>query len=465
MLLFPKIPENITVHLGAPDANTQNVVESFPDYIKNVASSEIYPTWPKEAIKANVYAQISVALNRIYTEFYRSMGKNFDITSSPAYDQTYIYQRNIFKSISDIVDEIFDGYIKREGFLEPLFAGFCDGLEVNCDGLSQWGSLTLAEDGLNHVEILKKYYGNDIELITDVPVENIEESAPKVPLKEGDTGKDVELLQIKLNRISGNFPGIPKIFPTDGFFDKSTTDAVKKFQEVFDLTVDGIVGRSTWYRIQLVYNGVKKLHSLESEGIKLDEISTQYPDELSEGAASSGVIALQYYLSYISLFVQTVTGPNVDGIFGPETKNAVISFQKTYGLEPDGIVDREVWNSIENIYYSLIASVDIKYKDGLTIPFPGRVLRIGIEGDDVRVLQEYLNFISRSYPSIGTLIVDGSYGQKTANAVREFKRLFNVPGNPERVSPETWKRITDVYDDLFNGARAFSGQYPGYEIS
>ena len=165
------------------------------------------------------------------------------------------------------------------------------------------------------------------------------------------------------------------------------------------------------------------------------------------------------------MFVQTVTGPNVDGIFGPETKNAVISFQKTYGLEPDGIVDREVWNSIENIYYSLIASVDFKYKDGLTIPFPGRVLRIGIEGDDVRVLQEYLNFISRSYPSIGTLIVDGSYGQKTANAVREFKRLFNVPGNPERVSPETWKRITDVYDDLFNGARAFSGQYPGYEIS
>ena len=464
MIDYPVIPEKIVVHLGAPSSNAQNVTENFADYIKNVASSEIYPTWPEEAIKANILAQISVALNRVYTEYYRSAGRDFDITSSPAYDQTYIYQRNIFSNISEIVDEIFNSYIKREAFIEPLFATFCDGVEVNCNGLSQWGSVTLANQGLSAFEILQNYYGDDIELVDNVEVANISTSAPSVPLREGDTGRDVELMQIRLNRISGNFPGIPKIYPTDGFFDKSTTDAVMKFQEVFNLTSDGIIGRATWYRIQNVYNAVKKLQTVNSEGLRIEDISTQYTSTLQEGDASSGILALQYYLNYISTFIPTVLGVSVDGSFGPGTRESVISFQKTYNLDQTGIVDRTVWESIQNVYYSFLMSIPFEYREGVLLPFPGRVLRIGIEGEDVRALQEYLNFISRTYTSIPAIPVDGVYGPATASAVSEFKRLFDIPGDSERVSVQTWDAITNVYDDLYNGAIAREGQFPGYNV-
>lgn len=464
MISYPTIPENIVIHLGSPDSDAQNVTETFADYIKNVASSEIYPTWPEEAIKANVLAQISVALNRVYTEFYRSKGKDFDITDSPAYDQTYVYQRNIYSNVSEIVDEIFDSYIRRRGNIEPLFATFCDGVEVSCNGLEQWGSVSLANEGLDAFEILKRYYGDDIEIISNVQKEPFTPSAPPVALREGDTGRDVEQIQTKLNRISGNYPGIPKIYPTDGFFGKSTTDAVKKFQEVFNLTPDGVVGAATWNRIQLVYSGVKRLQSVNSEGLKLEEVSTQFTDNFSLGDASAGVIALQYYLNYISLFVPTVLSVEVDGSFGPATEQSVISFQKTYGLEENGVVDRAVWERIENTYYSFLESVPFKFTEGETLPFPGRILRIGIEGEDVRALQSYLNYIAGTYTSIPKVAEDGSYGPATALAVREFKRLFDIPGDPERVSVQTWNAITDVYDDLFGGSAVREGQYPGYVI-
>ena len=464
MIDYPVIPEKIVVHLGAPSSNEPNVTENFADYIKNVASSEIYPTWPTEAIRANVLAQISVALNRVYTEFYRSAGRDFDITSSPAYDQTYIYQRNIFGNISEIVDDVFNNYIRRQGFIEPLFATFCDGIEVECNGLSQWGSVELANQGLSAYDILRRYYGDNIEIVENVNVENVERGAPSVPLREGDTGRDVELMQIRLNRISGNFPGIPKIYPTDGFFDVSTTDAVRKFQEVFNLVVDGIIGKDTWYRIQNVYNAVKRLQTVNSEGLRIEEISTQYTDTLSEGDASGGVITLQYYLDYISTFVPTVLSTAVDGVFGQNTKNSVISFQKTYNLEQNGIVDRLVWERIQNTYYSLLSSVPFEFSEGVLLPFPGRVLREGLEGEDVRALQEYLNFISDTYTSIPKLTVDGVFGSGTEAAVREFKNIFNIPGEPGRVSVQTWDAITNVYDDLLNGSIAREGQYPGYVV-
>ena len=264
----PTIPERIVIHLGSPESDAMNVTETFADYIKNVASSEVYPTWPKEALKANILAQISVALNRVYTAFYRSNGYNFDITSSPAYDQTYVYGRDIFENISELVDELFDSYIRREGNIEPLFAEFCDGIEVNCNGLKQWGSVELANDGLDYFSILQRYYGSNIELVRNVPVENTPQSAPAVTLREGDTGRDVELIQRKLNRISVNYPGIPKISTPDGFFGSDTTEAVRTFQEVFGLDADGLVGRATWNEIQFIYNAVKKLSTVYSEGLK-----------------------------------------------------------------------------------------------------------------------------------------------------------------------------------------------------
>lgn len=461
----PRIPDQIVVHLGAPDSDAMNVTESFADYIKNVASSEIYPTWPREALKANILAQISVALNRVYTEFYRSRGYNFDITSSPAYDQTYVYGRDIFSNISEIVDEIFDSYIRRQEFIEPLFAEFCDGVEVNCNGLSQWGSVNLAEEGNNFFSILQNYYGTDIVLEENVPVDNIATSAPAVTLREGDTGRDVELIQRKLNRISANFPGIPKIYPADGFFDRSTTDAVRKFQEVFNLDPDGLVGRATWNQIQFIYNAVKKLYTVNSEGLRITDVTTRYTENLSEGSSGDGVLTIQYYLSYIALFIPSVIEAAMDGDFGPTTTNAVRSFQRTYGLPETGVVDRATWDRMESVYFEMVSQIDYEFSPGRILPFPGRVLREGIEGNDVRVLQEYLNLISESYPEIPRVNVDGVFGPSTAEQVRQFKSIFNIPGTPDRVNAPAWNAIANIYDDLYTGNGVNEGQFPGYNIS
>lgn len=465
MIYYPRIPENIVIHLGPPDSNDMNVTETFPNYIKNVASSEIYPTWPEESLRANILAQISVALNRVFTEFYRSRGKDFDITASIAYDQRYTYQRDIFSNVSKIVDEIFDSYIKRQGFIEPLYAQFCDGVEVTCQGMSQWGSVDLANQGLNYLEILRNYYGQNIEVVEDVPVDNIPESAPPVDIKEGDTGNEVQRIQIQLNRIATNFPGIPKISPTDGFFDTSTTDAVKKFQEVFGLTVDGIVGRATWYRIQYIYNGVKKLFELNSEGLRVSETATAFPGTLSLGDESAGVLTVQYYLSYIALFIPTVLPASVDGVFGQGTRDSVVSFQKTYMLPETGEVDIVTWARIENVYLGIISESPFEFREGLILPFPGRVLREGLEGDDVRALQEYLNYISDTYTSIPKVTADGVFGAETARAVEAFKAEFDLPGDPSRVSALVWNAIIRVYDDLYVGNIVNEGQFPGYGIS
>jgi peptidoglycan hydrolase-like protein with peptidoglycan-binding domain len=461
----PTIPEKIVIHLGAPDSNAPNVTETFPDYIKNVASSEIYPTWPEEALRANILAQISVALNRVYTGFYRNQGKDFDITSSPAYDQTYVYQRDIYENISNIVDEIFNSYIRKNGNVEPLFAEFCDGIEVKCNGLYQWGSVDLAESGENYLEILKRYYGEDIEIVSGAPGENLEFAPPTIPLRAGDSGSGVELMQIRLNRISKNHPGIPKIYPVDGFFDTSTENAVKKFQEVFNLAPDGIIGAATWNSINYIYNAVKRLYSVNSEGLSLEEIDTAYENELKLGDSSRSVYALQYYLAYISLFYPTVSAPTTDGDFGQGTDDAVRSYQRTFGLDATGIVNETTWNSIQNTYYEILSRFPYDFADGLILPYPGRVLRIGVDGNDVRALQEYLNYIAGTYSQIPRVSVDGVYGPSTADAVNKFVDTFGLPDSKGRVNAQVWNAVISVYDDLYEGNTVKEEQFPGYGIS
>ena len=464
MALTPVIPERIVVHLGAPNDGGANVTESFPAYIKNVASSEIFPTWPEEAIKANVLAQISVALNRVFTEYYRARGYDFDITSSPAYDQTYVYGRDIYENISRIVDDIFDNYIRKSGNIEPLYAVFCDGVEVNCDGLKQWQSLKEAQEGLSYRQILENAYGSDIEIVENAPVQSINGSAPEITLSLGDSGRDVELIQIKLNRISRNYPGIPKIYRPDGFFDESTEDAVRKFQEVFDLEADGIVGKATWYKIAFIYNAVKNLASLNSEGLKLSEVNTIYEGELKLGDSSTGVSVIQYYLAYISLFVPTVLGVAVDGDFGKNTEAAVKSFQKTYGLPETGVVDGVTWRGIEGAYRSILQTVPYEYESGLILPFPGRILREGVEGNDVRALQEYLNFIANYYTEIPKVTADGIFGEATKRQVEAYSKLFSIPGQADRVNAVKWNSIISTYDDLYEGNLVNEEQFPGFGV-
>lgn len=242
---IPIIPETITVHLGAPSATAENVTLPFVDYIANVASSEIYPTWPEAALRANIYAQISFALNRIYTEYYRSRGYDFDITNSTAYDQYFVKGRSVFENIRELVSEMFDDYIRRSDSVAPLFSTYCDGIRVSCNGMSQWGSVALAEEGYTPYEILRYYYGDDIELVRNAPIAGRSQSAPETALRIGATGDDVRTVQIRLNRVGENYPSIPKIIRSDGIFSFDTENAVRAFQKAFNITVDGIVGKNT----------------------------------------------------------------------------------------------------------------------------------------------------------------------------------------------------------------------------
>ena len=220
---LPYIPDSITVHLGRPEQNARNVTVPFLDYVANVASSEIYPTWPENAIRANMYAQISFALNRIYTEYYRSRGYDFDITNSTAFDQSFVEGRDVFDNIRELAALLFNSYISRQGVVEPLSAVYCDGREVTCNGLSQWGTVDLAEQGYTPYEILTYYYGEDIDIVTDVPVGPNRESAPVVPLRLGSVNDDVRVAQIRLNRISAHDPSIPTIVVADGSVGTDTT--------------------------------------------------------------------------------------------------------------------------------------------------------------------------------------------------------------------------------------------------
>ena len=460
---LPYIPETVTVHLGAPNAPAQNVTISFPDYIKNVASSEIYPTWPESAIRANIYAQISFALNRIYTEYYRSRGYDFDITSSTAFDQSFYNGREIFDNISQIVDEIFNGYLVRQGFIEPLFAQYCDGDRVTCAGLSQWGSLALAEQGYTPYEILTYYYGDDINIETTDDIRGITDSRPPVPLRAGSSGPYVEQLQRRLNRIATNYPAIPKIYPTNGVFGPETEEAVLTFQRVFGLTADGIVGDATWYRIQYIYNGVKRLSELFSEGLTLEDISSQYPSFLALGSEGVGVQILQYYLNFVADFVPTVPSVSEDGVFGEETENAVRAFQSTYGLTPDGAVGILTWDRLYNVYLGFADSIDYE-NAALAIPFPGRNLTSGSEGEDVRVLQEYIAEIARYYPSIPRITPDGVYGPATQEAINAIDERFGLPPSRGVVNAAVWSAIANIYNDIYLSAMASEGQYPGSPV-
>ncbi|MBQ4324761.1 MAG: peptidoglycan-binding protein [Clostridia bacterium] len=460
----PIIPETVTVHLGAPDAPASNVTLPFADYIKNVASSEIFPTWPDAALRANIYAQLTYTLNRIYTEYYRSRGYDFDITNDIGSDQSFVYGRDIFENISAIVDEIFNSYVRRVGSVEPLYAAYCDGVEVTCAGLSQWGTVELAEQGFTPLEILKNYYGDDIEIVENAPVAGFEGSAPDVPLALGISGPLVQRVQRRLNRISLNYPAIPKIYPADGVFESETEEAVKKFQEVFNLTPDGIVGNATWYRIQAIYNSVKRLSDLNSEGLSYGEIATQYPTQLQEGDTGVGVQVIQYFLAYVANFVGTVSTTAIDGSFGPATAASVRSFQRTYGLPETEVMDLTSYNTLYNVYLGLVEAQDLSYREGEGAPFPGTILREGAQGEDVTLLQSYLNFIGRTYTQIGGLPTTGYFGTQTAAAVTAFQELFDLPGARGTVNAATWNAIVSVYEDLYMGNMASEGQFPGYTV-
>lgn len=257
------VPEFVIVHDGVPaNVNATNYTVRFRDYVKNVASSEIYPTWPNQTILSNVIAIISFTLNRVYTEWYRNQGKNFTITNSTAFDHAFFYGRDIFGTISDVVDNYFDVYVKRPGVEQPLLTQYCDGAKSTCPNwLSQWGSKAFGDQGRNAEEILRYYYGENIEFPSAPTIEGVPESFPGSPLRLGDSGSDVRKIQEQLNRIAQNYPLIPTV-RSSGDFDAATEEAVRTFQQIFHLPQTGVVDRATWYKISQIYVAVTKIGEL-----------------------------------------------------------------------------------------------------------------------------------------------------------------------------------------------------------
>ena len=448
-VLTPIIPEYITVHLGPPDSNAQNVTLPFIDYVKNVASSEIYPTWPENALRANIYAIISFALNRVYTEYYRARGYDFDITNSTQFDQAFVPDREIFENIGYIVDQIFNNYVVRQGNIQPLFTAFCNGTTSTCAGLSQWGTVQLAEEGQTPFSILQTYYGNDIGIVENAPVGFTSESYPGVPIKEGDAGNNVRILQTELNRIARNYPAIPKIEKENGIFGVDTTESVRKFQEIFSLPQTGEVDKSTWYKIKQYYNGVKGLADLSSEGISVAEATVPFANEVSAGMSGIPVTTVQYYLSIIAYFNGALEPVPRSGTFGPETVAAVERFQEFYGLPVTGIVDNATWNTITKIYTETVASLPQGYQGNNAKLYPGFFLTKGMRNQSVSDLQTYLQLIAENIPEIPSVSVTGYYGDQTEASVSAFQRLYGIDVSGA-VGLVTWATIANQYDAFVN---------------
>ena len=253
------IPEYIIVHDGVPeDPTARNYWVRYKDYIKNVASSEIYSTWPESAIYANILVIQSFTLNRVYTEWYRGRGYDFTITSSTAYDQKWVYGRNVFEEIDYLVDSIFTNYLSRPGVRQPIFTSYCDGNRTTCRGLSQWGSKSLADQGYSAIDIIHYYYGNDMYINSADIVSGVPSSWPGYDLTIGSSGEKVRQLQQQLNRIARNYPAIPTLIP-DGIYGTDTAEAVRMFQKIFHLPQTGIVDYPTWFEISDIYVGVTRI--------------------------------------------------------------------------------------------------------------------------------------------------------------------------------------------------------------
>ena len=439
--LLPYVPSYVTVHLGPPSAPAENVTVSFRDYVKNVASSEIYPTWNENALRANILAITSFALNRVYTEFYRVRGYPFDITSSTAYDQQFYKGRSYFSNVARLVDGLFDDYIRRVGFIEPLAAKFCSGTTVTCEGLSQWGSQNLAAQGWGWLEILKNYYGRGIEIVTDAPKADYRESYPGTALRQGSRGRSVAQLQTALNRISQSFPAIPKL-SVDGIYGAVTEAAVRVFQRVFGLAEDGIVGRNTWYAVERVYVGVLKLSELRSQGLRYEDLGWEFPEPLRVGDRGDRVRQLQYMLAVVAQFVQAVPSVSVDGIFGPNTRDAVAAFQGYEGFPVTGEADDRSWNALYDLY----------------------------SGIEDRVLQNRALFpaidasATTSANAKARLEALGYGGSSLQQALRRFQQANSLPVTG-RLSDETARTLTLQYRAWQYSAATRMTQYPGTPLS
>lgn len=426
-IVIPYVPEYITVHLGRPSESAPNVTVSFQDYVKNVACSEIYPTWHVSALRANILAIVSFALNRVYTEYYRSRGYSFDITASTAFDQKFINGRNFFENISTLVDALFNSYLRRETFVEPLAAKFCNGTTVTCAGLSQWGSEELAQQGYDSVDILQHYYGDDIEIVSSAPIQALQSSYPGTPLQLGSIGPNVSVVQVSLNRISQNYPAIPKINPVDGIFGADTENSVRVFQSIFGLVQDGIVGRETWYQLVQLYVAVTRLAELQSEGQTFYNVEWSLPAADAAGRESfTEVSRLQYMLLVISQFIIFIPPLTINGQLDTQTHNSVSAFQRYTGLHITGDADAETMDAIYNRFFGIQRTV---FHNPQFFP----LLQPLQPASDIAEIQRQLGEVATAGFAVANPAVTGILDSQTRTALLEFQNLASLPltGQPD----------------------------------
>ena len=395
-------------------------------------------SWPEEALRANIIAQVSLALNRIWTEWYPSRGYSFNITGSPGYDQAYVNGRTVFAVMERLTAELFNTFVQRSGDAEPYFTEYCDGKTVTCPGMKQWGTVDRAREGLNALQILRYYYGNRVQLMTTNNIAAIPSSYPGSPLRRGSTGTNVRILQKQLSRIAKDYPSFGKPAVT-GTFDEATENSVKKFQKQFGLTADGIVGKATWYKISYIYVSIKDLAELTSEGETAEGIQSAggWPGTvLRRGSTGSSVEQVQFWLSDLAQFDSSLVRVSVDGSYGAATERAVRAFQQKQSLTADGVVGQTTWNAL------YAAWVDAQSDLGGTA-WPGTALRRGDTGMEVRLVQFWLRLAADNYSALRTVTVDGSYGAATVSAVTAFQSLFGLTADGV-VGRSTWNKLKEV---------------------
>ena len=434
--IFPFVPEEITVHLGAPDEDAPNVRVPYLYYLQNAAASEIYPTWELSAIRANILAINSYALNRIYTQYYPTRGYDFDITNTTAYDQAFVDGRSTFENIDRIAQELVSTYIRRQGNIEPLAAKFCNGTTSTCEGLSQWGSEELAMAGKNSVEILKTYYGDDIELVSNAATAPITPSYPGTPLSLGSRGDDVSLLQAVLNRISQNYPAIPKINPVDGVFAESTENAVRAYQRIFNLDVDGVVGEQTWNSLARVFVAVKDLAELQSEGLTFAAITSAFPGFLQTGDESASVANVQYMLGVVSAFNSEIPEPDRHGVYDEATEEAVAAYQQCQNLPQTGSVDEKTWDALYDSYAAIDRGV---FRDASLFRFPPMPA-----ADTPAQMHAQLSAVAAAFPSVAP---PGKTNAQMQRSIADFQRVCGLTptGHADK---KTLASLASICDDL-----------------
>ena len=440
---YPVVPNTITVHLGEPDEAARNVTVPFIEYISNVAASELYPTWPKEALKANIYAIISFALNRIYNEWYTSKGYNFDITSSPIYDQAYVPNRSTYENINNIVEDIFNNYVVKGNQIQPYFTRYCDGRTTTCDGLSQWGTVSLANQGKNYLDILKNYYGNDIRVVFDAPVGDNTFGFPGYNIGLGNAGNPVLAIQRDLRRIRTNYPAIPAIGDNPGIYDVETEAAVRKFQEIFSLPMTGIVDKATWYKIKYIYTSVKKLSDLYSEGLSVDEATFRYQDFITYGDTGIEVEYIHYFLDAIAFLDPDIPRLPTNSVYGDNSVTMVKAFQQKYGLPVTGNFTYTDWKVLKDAYNNILKSFPREYQDFADELYPDYFLTRGVEGDDVRRFQRFLLKICQYDKSIPGVRVNGIFDELTENSVKKLQEDYGFEVNGI-VGPLLWRKVVEL---------------------